>query len=272
MKISLIVSTYNCPQLLEKVFWGLSIQKNVPSFEILIADDGSTEETAALIAAYQMKMPFSVQHIWQPDQGFQKCRILNKAIAESSGDYLIFLDGDCIPRQDFIAEHIKLAQKKRFLSGGCLRLSNALSACITKAEIDSQAAFSWAWLTQNGLKKNLQGLKLCSNGWKAHFLNSCTPTKRTWNGGNASCFKEAAILVNGFNENMQYGGEDCEFGDRLRNKGYQPKSVRYSAVCIHLEHARPYFHQDMLSKNAHIRKETQTQKLSWAALGLDQYL
>ena len=134
MRISVILSTYNTPQWLEKVIWGYACQSH-RDFELLIADDGSTAETAARIAWLRRKTGLAIDHIWQEDRGFRKSAILNKAVVASSTDYLVFSDGDCIPRWDFLATHVALSERGRFLSGGVVRLPLALSERISKREI-----------------------------------------------------------------------------------------------------------------------------------------
>jgi glycosyltransferase involved in cell wall biosynthesis len=112
-KIGVIISTYNSPQWLEKTLWGYENQTIMPD-EIIIADDGSKEETRKLVETFISKLP--IKYVWHEDEGFQKSRILNKAIVLSTSDYLIFTDQDCIPRNDFVETHIKYAQKGYFLS------------------------------------------------------------------------------------------------------------------------------------------------------------
>lgn len=98
--VGIIISTYNNPAWLEKVLWGYLYQTH-PADEIVIADDGSKEDTRLLIESFKSKLP--IKHVWHEDNGFQKSRILNSALIASQSDYLIFTDQDCIPRKDFIA-------------------------------------------------------------------------------------------------------------------------------------------------------------------------
>src|SRR5690625_3672381 len=102
MELSVIFSTYNSPEWLEKVLWGYQCQ-SFQDFEVLVADDGSTSETADLIHRLQQHVSFPLHHIWHEDRGFRKCDILNKAVAAAHTDYLVFSDGDCIPRADFLS-------------------------------------------------------------------------------------------------------------------------------------------------------------------------
>lgn len=270
MKTSVIFSTYNSTKWLEKVLWGFNAQTD-PDFEIVIADDGSKTETADLIKRFQSDTDLRIQHVWQEDDGFQKCRIMNKAILASTGDYLIFTDGDCIPRSDFIATHKANAEPGYYLSGGYFKLPMETSEAISKQDINNGNAFDADWLIKHGLKNSFKTNKLTAKGLKQTLLNTLTPTKRTWNGHNASTFKENFFKVNGFDERMQYGGEDCEFGDRLRNSGIKAKQIRYSAICIHLDHARGYVNDEMLKKNKAIRDATTQNKLTKTEFGLNQY-
>ena len=106
MKLSVIITTYNSEEWLQKVLVGYSVQTE-PNFEVVIADDGSTEKTKAIIESFQSQFKFPIVHVWQEDNGFQKCKILNKAILKTNSDYLLFSDGDCIPRKYFVAQHLK---------------------------------------------------------------------------------------------------------------------------------------------------------------------
>jgi glycosyltransferase involved in cell wall biosynthesis len=270
-KVSVIISTYNSPEWLEKIFWGFFVQTEV-NFEVVIADDGSREDTRDLINRMRLIAPFEIVHVWQADDGFQKCRILNKAIASASGDYLIFTDGDCIPRNDFVAQHIQNAEKGRYLSGAYLKLPMKISQEINREDVESQRVFSPKWLMGIGFNFRLKLLKLTRSRKLGEFLNRLIPVKPTWNGNNSSCFKESAIAVNGFNELMQYGGEDCEFGYRLVNFGLKPKRIRYSTIAMHLDHSRGYVTQDMLNKNSEIIKTTRKEKLTWTKFGVNQYV
>ncbi len=271
MKVSLIFTTYNAPLWLEKVFWGLFTQRHMP-FEVIVADDGSRDETKDVIDRCRREAPFPVHHVWQPDDGFQKCRILNKAIAMSSGEYLVFTDGDCIPRPDFVSVHVDQAGRDVFLSGGYVKLPLGLSESITREDVRSGRVFDTSWLRHHGLQWSFKALKVSAAGRWGQALNVISPAKSTWNGHNASCFREHAVAVNGFDERMQYGGEDVEFGERLEHLGLHAKKIRYSTTCLHLEHGRGYVTPEMLSRNQQIREETRAQRRVRAVVGLDQYL
>lgn len=260
MKTSVILSTYNSVDWLEKVLWGFSAQTNT-DFEIVIADDGSNYETKEKIEALKKIIKIPIIHVWHEDNGFQKTKILNKAILATQSDYIIFTDGDCIPRKDFVATHLQFRAKGFFLSGGYFKLPMQISKSITKNDILNQNCFNINWLKSQGLKGNIKNLKLSSNLFFAKVLNFLTPTKPTWNGHNASGWKSDLLTVDGFNEEMKYGGEDRELGERLFNLGLKSKQIRYSAICVHLDHERSYVSEEVWKKNNEIRTFTKENKI-----------
>ncbi|OEJ98837.1 glycosyl transferase family 2 [Flavivirga aquatica] len=268
-KTSVIISTYNQPEWLQKVLWSYNFQ-SFKNFEVIIADDGSNDKTKQLIEHIKKEVSYPIKHVWHEDNGFQKTKILNKAVVKASSDYLIFTDGDCIARKDFVETHLKLRKPNYFLSGGYLKLPKLISDSISKEHIKNQDCFYIEWLVKNGLKKTFKSNKLTSRGFKAWFLNTFTPTKATFDGMNVSGWKKDIVEANGFDERMQYGGEDRELGERLMNKGLKFKQIRYSAVCLHLYHERPYKNTEALQLNNSIRKYTKKNKLVYTNFGINQ--
>jgi len=269
LRIGVVVTTYNSPDWLEKVFWGYANQSD-SQFELIIADDGSTDETKRLIERYREELPFPVHHVWHEDQGFRKTTILNTAIRETSSEYLIFTDGDCIPAPDFVAVHRQRAEKGRFLSGGYYKLTAPVSDAITKADVDSGSAFRFAWLSERGQPLNFKSSKLLPSSSIRWVIERLTPTKRSWNGMNSSAFRADILAVNGFDERMRYGSLDREFGERLVNKGLRGKQIRYSAICLHLEHERSYDKPESWELNRKIRAEVKENRSTWTKYGLSK--
>lgn len=268
MKASIIMSTYNAEEWLEKVLWGFSVQTE-KDFEIIIADDGSLPKTKELIDRLRPQIGIPISHVWHEDNGFQKTQILNRAIVASHSDYLVFTDGDCVPRKDFVASHLKFRQQGFFLSGGYFKLPMDISKTITKQDIISQNCFNLDWLKGIGLKNSFKNSKLIVSDFWAGFLNFITTTKPSWNGHNASGWKKDIIAVNGFNQDMQYGGEDREFGERLNNFGVKSKQIRYSAICVHLDHERNYANEESKIKNLEIRKFNKKHHITVAKNGIE---
>lgn len=265
--LSVIISTYNSEEWLEKVLLGYACQ-DTSDFEVVIADDGSKQPTFDLIERLKAEVPYTIQHIWQEDDGFQKSRILNKALVATKSDYVLMSDGDCIPRKDFVSVHLKFREKGYFLSGGYFMLPMNISKKITKNNIIAQDCFRVEWLKENGLDSSFKTNKLTAKGFKENLLNKITPTNASWNGHNASGWKEDLIAVNGFDERMQYGGQDREIGERLMNRGIKSKQIRYSAICIHLDHPRGYKTKESIDKNLAIRAATKKEKKKWTNFGI----
>lgn len=264
---SIIISTYNSTKWLEKVLHGYNNQ-TYRLFEIVIADDGSSKETSDLIKQLQKEVFYPIVHIWHEDKGFQKSQILNKAINNCSTPYIIMSDGDCIPRTDFVEIHVKHRKEGWFLSGGYFMLPMNISKLITTDDIYKGFCFNLKWLKSNGLKASFKNNKLTAKGFKSWFLNAFTPTKASWNGHNASGWKKDIIAVNGLDERMQYGGQDRELGERLFNYGIKSKQIRYSSICIHLDHPRGYKNQKSIDKNLEIRRIVKSEQKNWTNYGI----
>ena len=234
--ISILLATYNWPQALKLCLESLSTQRDL-DFEIIIADDGSSPETKTLIEAIQPGFPVKITHLWQEDQGFRKTRILNQAIEVARGDYLIFLDGDCIVQADFVEQHRKLAKKGCFITGSRALLNEALTK-----DILSWSHWDFKKFTVNLLSYRLSGginkywplkIKLSDGSWRNY-------KKFVWRrikGCNMACWKADALAIGGFDETMTgWGHEDADFVFRLQNRGLIRKSGSWSTEVLHLFH------------------------------------
>lgn len=263
--IGVIISTYNNPEWLEKTLWGYMSQ-DLAADEIIIADDGSGDETRRLIERYSESLP--IKHVWHEDKGFRKTVILNKALLAATADYLVFTDQDCVPRRDFLATHARYAEKGYILSGGYFKLPMSISKRLTWEDVTSGVVSRLWWLRQQGLEWNFKCTKLVANSWFSWFMNTVTPARASWNGMNSSGWREDILKVCGFDERMQYGGEDREMGERMFNMGIKSKQIRYSAIVMHLDHSRPYVNQGAWELNNAIRRETRQKHLIRTEHGL----
>ena len=267
MKISVIVSTYNAEKWLEKVLIGYSNQ-TYKDFEVIVADDGSRPTTKELIDRYTANYPVTLRHIWHEDKGYRRQELLNIAIVDAAYEYIIMTDGDCIPREDFVAVHAKFAEKGRFLSGGYCKLPMSTSEAITKDDIEAQRCFDVNWLKSIDKLGFSQKLKLSSSPVLATVLDNVTTTTPSFNNCNSSGFKADMIAINGYDERMKYGGPDREFGERLENYGVKGKQIRHKAICLHLDHSRGYKTPESLAANLAIRKEVKEKKIKWTPYGI----
>jgi glycosyltransferase involved in cell wall biosynthesis len=266
LSTSVIVSTSNSASYLEKVLSGLAAQSELPA-EVIVADDGSSDATAAVIAAANERKLFPIFHVWQEKDGFRKCRILNRAIDRANGDYLVFMDGDCVPRRDFMAVHQRRAVRGRFLSGGVFRLPRPLSDSIAAGDIAEGHLFERRWLRKHGVRVSVAS-KIGAAPQIAYLLSKVTPTRATFNGHNSSAWRDDVVRINGFDERMVYGGLDRELGERLENAGVRGLGVRYEAVCVHLDHDRGYVDDAGWKANHSLRAETRRQKSTWTPFGI----
>ena len=268
MKLSVIASTYNSTEWLQKVLWGFAAQTH-KDFELLIADDGSTGETAELLATARDELGLEIRHIWQSDNGFRKCRILNKAILKASCDYIVFTDGDCIPRADFLEVHHAAAKPGYYLSGSYYKLPMITSEAITRDDIYWGRCFDFLWLRQNGLPPTAKRMKLTTGRTQAKLYNRISPTACNLKGSNASAWKKDLLAVGGFDERLQWGGLDRELGVRLKNAGIKARHVRYDAVCVHLDHERGYADPANVAANKAHRIKVQREKITHTLHGTE---
>jgi glycosyltransferase involved in cell wall biosynthesis len=270
MRLSVIVTTYNQPEWLEKVLWGYAVQE-LRDFEILVADDGSDERTAAVIAREADRTDVPLRHIWHEDRGFRKCEILNRAILAARADMLFFTDGDCIPRRDLLRVHTDLMRPGRFLSAGYVKLPAATSRAITRSDVESGRATSVRWLRRHHAELTRPLLRLAVPAPLGAVLDRVTPTRASFNGHSAAVWRDDAIRVNGFDERMGWGGLDREFGERLENAGVRGIQVRHRAHVVHLDHPRGYRRPEIERANRAIRDETARLRRVRAPAGIDRH-
>lgn len=239
--VEVVVSTYNHPRALDLALRAL-LRQTYTGFDICVADDGSGPSTGAVVDAWRTRFGHRLRHVWQDDHGFRKNRILNQAIASARADYLIFLDGDCLPCPGFVARHLALSHPQCFCTGGVIRLTREVSDGITVESVESGEVFSAHWLqTQGALHGAGDRLKAGAYPpWLSGLADRLSTVRRTWNGGNSSTARANLLRVNGFDEGFGYGAEDIELGYRLNNTGVHGRHLRYTAPVLHLDHERDY--------------------------------
>ena len=250
-RVSIVLSTYEQPRALALALRGYERQ-TLSDFELIVADDGSGPETANVVRR-ACDRGLEVRHVWHEDVGFRKTEALNRAIAATTGAYLIFSDGDCVPRDDFVATHVRLAEPDRFLSGGYLKLPESVTRAVDEMAVDRGHVFDLSWLRKKGYRPGRRASRLNRSPMLAHVLDTMTPTRPTWNGHSASTWKEHLLNANGFDLDMGWGGLDRALGERLENAGVRGKQVRHRAVCVHLHHERPYSDPAVIAANRAIR-------------------
>ena len=260
MRTSLIIATYNWPVALELVLLSLLKQSKLPD-EIIIADDGSTKETKQLIEGYTNKFQCKLQHIWQADKGFQKTKILNKAIAKASGEYIIQIDGDILLHKHFIKDHIYTAKKGTFIHGSRVFLNQEITH-----KVFDNLTYHFSILAR-GISNRL-------NGIRSSLLSTIISSKNTslegTRGCNFSYWKQDLIKANGYNEDMKgWGKEDSELSIRLMNNGLQKHKLKGKAICYHLHHN--ISSREGLNINTAILETTLKNKVKSCTNGISKY-
>lgn len=272
VRTEVIVSTYENPRSLALCLAAVARQDVMPG-GVAIADDGSGPETAATVLAFAEAHPaLRVRHVWHEDRGFEKNAILNRAIATSEAEFLLFLDGDVLIRPDFIARHLEIARPDRWSSGSLIRLDAAATAAVTDTLVASGEVFSRGWLRAHGAIDRF-GTWLKTRPFPKPVMaafDRLTPVQRAWGGSNASAFRDALLAVNGFDESMKYGGEDKELGVRLTNAGVRGQHTRYLASVVHLDHPRGYVDPAVVLANRHRVRAARRSGLTWAADGIEK--
>jgi hypothetical protein len=154
------------------------------------------------------------------------------------------------------------------VSGGCVRLGEIASRAIAAEDVLNGSVFDKRWLTGRGESShNLRKLLLSAPPWHG-VMNSITTTRPTWNGHNSSTWREECLAVNGFDERLGYGGLDREFGERLERCGMHGIQARYSLICLHLDHPRPYREREIMAANLKIRRDNARQNVRRTRYGL----
>lgn len=237
---------------------------------ICIADDGSGPETKAVIDAFSARSPVPVRHIWHPDNGFEKGAILNKSIASSGADYLVFIDGDVLIHPGFVRRHVQMARRKAFNTGSLIRLNKAATDIVTRDDVKNLAVFQRHWLRSHGALTDVSAwLKTAPFPQSVmSVLEWINPIRTSLCGANASCFRDDILAVNGYDERIKYGGQDKELGQRMKNAGFKARTVRYSAPLVHLDHPRGYDRPEVRQRNREIRSQTKVLKVTATQFGI----
>jgi glycosyltransferase involved in cell wall biosynthesis len=235
LKTAVIVTTYNRPDALRAVLEGYLAQQ-AAAFELLIADDGSGDETRELVASYASRAPFPLRHVWQEDRGFRAAAIRNRALAQTTADYVIFSDGDCVPPTFFVQRHLALAEVNCFVAGNRVLLSESFTKRVL---CDRIAIHDWGalrWLVafaKRDVNRVSPLVRLPGN-----ILRKMAP--RRWEGVktcNLAAWRADLVRINGLDERYSgWGLEDSDLVIRLINSGVQHKSGRFHAPVLHLWH------------------------------------
>jgi glycosyltransferase involved in cell wall biosynthesis len=267
--ISVVVTTYNRSDAVIQVLKGL-VQQDDSNFEVVIADDGSNEEHRAAILAAAKASGLRVAHVWHPDIGFTASRVRNRGVSVSQGEYILLLDGDCIPETDFVRRHRNLRELGCFVNGSRVLLSPAFTKAVLSdnSQVFGQSAWYWIrkkWVGEAGKLTGLLRLPDFALRKRQAFL---------WRGirsCNMGVWRADFEAVNGFDESfVGWGHEDADFVLRLHNSGVARKNGFCSTEVYHLWHAESSRSQESVNAER-VRERMETQQIR-ATVGYQQSL
>lgn len=261
---SLIISTYNRPSALRLCLESVKSQSVLPN-ELIIADDGSTEDTKAVVDQYSSIFSIPVKHIWQPDNGYQLARIRNKAFAAASGEYIIQIDGDLLLHSRFIDDHLCIRKRDTFVSGARALLGKQITERLLTI-----SDYSSIQIKRSDLQKKY-------NAVRSKILSALNYIFQRGNGQvdyvlgcNMAFWKEDLIKVNGYNEEFTgWGKEDNDISIRLMNGGVSLRFLKFGGIVYHL-----FYNERPLSRvaaNEELFKESRTNKIIYVPKGINQY-
>ncbi|HYF67589.1 MAG TPA: glycosyltransferase [Ohtaekwangia sp.] len=246
MKVSLIISVYKNVSDLKVILDGLRFQ-TLSDFEVIISEDGNDTDMRKFIQDYDWR--WSVHHIHQPDHGWRKNKALNQAILKSRGDYLIFIDGDCVLHHRFIEHHVQFAKPNRILAGKRVKLGPGYSALfrnniVELKELENRIAREFKSLKHDGGRFFEEGIYINPHGW-LRIIPKLRRMKHL-KGCNMSFYRHAIERINGFDEDyvLPAVGEDADLAWRFRILNYEMFSLRNIAIQYHLHHPENWISQD----------------------------
>lgn len=233
--LSIVITTYNRSDALLAVLRGLSMQTD-RRFDVVVADDGSREEHVRALRSSPVARRLGVVHVWHPDVGFTASRVRNRGVAAAQAPYIVFMDGDCVPEVDFVAQHKRLAQTGNFVNGSRVLLSPALTGDVVagREEVCGRGAFWWMLQRLRGrcgklthLLRLPDGASRIRTGFEWKGIRSC----------NMGVWRSDYERVDGFDESfVGWGHEDADFVLRLHHAGVARKNGYCATEVFHLWH------------------------------------
>jgi glycosyltransferase involved in cell wall biosynthesis len=229
MDVSLIITTYNWPQALRLTLESVLAQSRLPD-EVIVADDGSSPETARAVRNTLCASEIEWKHVWHEDRGVRQSRIKNLGVKHSTGAYLIFVDQDVVLHPEFVADHLSMARKGAFLQGKRVLLPVAYTD-----ELVAKGAFSLPSLWMKGLGNRKNGVRLPLIG---RILGRPKSFEASLRGCNLSMWKCDFLAVDGFDEGFDgsWGREDSDICYRLFHNDVRVKNLWFAALQYHLHH------------------------------------
>jgi glycosyltransferase involved in cell wall biosynthesis len=216
-------------------------------FEVIVADDGSEEETAEEVRSFSRRSPFPVLHVRQQHEGFRLGQVRNLAARAASGDIFFFSDGDCLPFPGALEAHAESCVPGLAVAGS----RSLLGPEETRRLLEGPAAP--AGLLEAVWRRDASRLVL--RYWRSLFescvLRKARPKLCT---ANAAVHRQDFEGVNGFDERFQgWGYEDDDLARRLRRLGVRILDATLRSRVVHLFHPVHESHRPSARAGANYR-------------------
>jgi glycosyltransferase involved in cell wall biosynthesis len=268
MRAAVVVPTYNRPDALAAVLDGY-LEQDTLAFELIVADDGSTEDTRKLVEEYATRASIAIRHVWHEDRGFRAGAIRNRALAQVRAEYVIFSDGDCVPPPFFVSRHLALAERGCFLAGNRMLLTEKFTRSVLddRVPVHRWGAAQWlaAWAKRD-VNRALPLVRLPDGAFRKTHPARWAGVKTC----NFSAWRADLERVNGFDERYSgWGLEDSDLVIRLLHAGVKHKSARFAAPVFHLWH-RENDRTNLAENQRRLDEILGSQRIE-ALAGLDQY-
>jgi glycosyltransferase involved in cell wall biosynthesis len=263
VRASVVITTYNWPQALQRALEALARQRTLPH-EVIVADDGSGDDTRALIETTARDYPVPLRHSWIEDRGFRVALARNRAIAASNGDYLLLLDGDMLAHPRFVDDHLRAARRGSFVQGMRVLTDEQGCARLLSGDVTSLGFFD------PGLGRRRHTLRMpalaalslrLSRGQSDRAIKTC----------NQGWWRDDLVALNGFDERFEgWGREDKDLAVRAFHAGLQRRSLRFAGLATHLYHRER--HEEGGSPNDALLADTHATGRIRSPQGLDRHL
>lgn len=270
---TLIISVYKDIAALAYILEALTRQ-TYKNFDVIVSEDGDSPEMRHFISG--IHYPFKITHLSQPDIGWRKNKALNQSLLNTTGEYLVFIDGDCIPHSRFLETHSTLAQKNTVLSGKRVHIGQTIKNMIDNKTISLSDLESLSFYLKNIHKlsdsRSLEdALYVKPNSFIEKSLIRKISKIRGILGCNFSCFKQDILNINGFDEDYQAPnfGEDTDLQWRFEKIGVKLKSVRNTAILYHFRHP---IRKDGFEQNKELMKKKIAKGEYFTPNGISKYL
>lgn len=272
--VSVIIAAYNNFKWLNLCLEGLRLQ-TVKGFEIIVADDGSNADTVKQLHNYMDTHPqMDIKHVWHEDDGWRKNICLNKAVMKSRGEYLLFMDADCIPAPDWLSDHLKLRRPHTIIAGRRITFAPYLSKKIESR--NTLTANWWHMLQWEVLARWYKFPKRSRHGRVFRFpIIGGHGMLERYSGNLIGCnmglWRNDLLEVNGFDERYLAAGlgEDIDLCVRMQATGCKVIKIPHQARMAHRHHqSNIYSSAPHRSDNLALLEENRTNHVTFTPFGI----